>query len=98
VVFSGFRGLPSDWDGESWLNHVLLGRATKHPAPFYSRLGTYLDRVDMDMLTLNLKACFAILSALERKAAVLQTGGFWKEKRPSIKINAYKLAWRLHNK
>ena len=57
------------FDGPSWINRILLGRDI-HVAP---ELSTFLARVDRDMLQLNLKACFAILSHLEAKTMRLTT-------------------------
>lgn len=99
VVFAGFRGVPSDWDGPSWLNRVFLGRATMNPPDSYTALFRYLDQMDRDMLELNLKACFAILSCLERKTAAMETSSYYDsedEEGPKVNVDMYKTAWRLH--
>ena len=57
------------FDGPSWMNRILLGQDI-HVAP---ELSTFLARADRDMLQLNLKACFAILSHLEAKTMRLTT-------------------------
>ncbi len=101
VVFSGFRGVQNHWDGRSWMNSVFLGKATLSSPGSYDSLNAYLDEVDMDMLALNLKACFAILSALGRKSAAMNDDEMseddsWEEERSPVNIHAYKTAWRLH--
>lgn len=99
VIFSGFRGLPSDWDGPSWLSRVLLGKATTGPPASYVDLNLFLNQMDRDVLTLNLKACFAILSTLDRKSVHSFSGlseeDNWTEERLPINTSAYKAAWRL---
>lgn len=100
VIFSGFRGLPGVWDGPSWLNSVLLGTATAGPPAKYVNLNSFLNQMEMDILALNLKTCFAILSTLERKTAFSYSGqsdeDSWSEERLPVNINAYKAAWRLY--
>jgi cap1 methyltransferase len=100
VVCSGFRGVAHDWDGPRWINSVLLGMTGDQDETHYSRLDKYLDDVDRDILSLNLKACFSILTCLERKAAANCAWHEWKEswipERPHVNVNVYKHAWRLH--
>jgi cap1 methyltransferase len=100
VLFLGFRGLPSDWNGPSWLSQVLLGTAAAGPPSKYVDLHLFLDQMEMDILVLNLKACFAILSSLDRKSALSHSGqpdeGSWAEERPPVNVNAYKTAWQLY--
>ena len=76
LVCAGFRGNPTGWDGRRWCSQMLLGQhchASDFPSTVanYQRaqhaLDQYLDEFDRDMLHLNLKACFAILSYLENK-------------------------------
>ena len=91
--------------------------ASNFPAfiPHYQQallgLDQYLDEFDRDMLNLNLKACFAILSFLENKCqqclAVSQgaTSADHQngvdamtgidEESPRVNIAHYKYAWRL---
>eukprot|EP00934_Nitzschia_sp_Nitz4_P005151 Nitzschia sp. Nitz4//scaffold58_size112336//18950//20302//NITZ4_004018-RA/size112336-processed-gene-0.60-mRNA-1//1//CDS//3329554944//5141//frame0 len=98
VVFLGFRGTLTDWNAPSWLNQILLGRATRQSPDAYTTLLSYLDEFDRDLLELNLKACFSILSCLDRKAAVLGSGGSyqsWYNEGPAVNVNMYKVAWRL---
>ena len=95
VVFRGFRGLPHGWDGPKWMNNVLLERAAIKPPLEYRFLDAYLDQFDQDMLNLNLKACFAILSELERKAASGEMGNGNTFHHPSLNIELYQESWRL---
>jgi len=76
LVCAGFHGNPTGWNGSRWMNQMLLGQncpLSNFPAnlPHYSRaqlaFTSYLDEFDRDMLNLNLKACFSILSYLESK-------------------------------
>jgi cap1 methyltransferase len=100
VVCSGFRGVAHDWDGPRWVNSVLLGMTGGQDETHYSRLDKYLDDFDRDILSLNLKACFAILTCLERKAAANcawhESEDTWIPERPHVNVNIYKHAWRLH--
>lgn len=77
LVCTGFRGNPTGWDGSRWSSQMLLGQhchVSSFPAviPHYQNallvLDQYLDEFDRDMLNLNLKACFSILSHLENKS------------------------------
>lgn len=100
VVFEGFRGLPTKFDhGASWLGQILLGRAALGPLEKYTMLNTYLDQMELDMLALNLRACFAILSTLDRKTTAITSGSValedWDEERMPINVASYKWAWRL---
>ena len=101
VVFSQFQGLPENWEGgSSWINDVLINKCLQKDISFYSRLDTFLDKFDRDMLLLNLKACFAILSHLERKAVTSEPSNSrkdvqFKEDCNSIDIKMYKHSWQL---
>jgi len=100
VVFEGFRGAQGTVDsGSAWLGRVLLGRAAVLPPGSYSSLNTYLDQMDMDILSLNLKACFTILSSLDRKTtdvyASVDGNPDWSQERLPVNIASYKCAWRL---
>merc|ERR1711865_990871 len=98
---STFKGLPHNWKGgQTWINDVLIGNCLREDINFYSRAGAYLDQFDRDMLLLNLKACFAILSHLERKTVARESsknkGNIqFKEERERININMYKHGWQL---
>jgi hypothetical protein len=101
AVLSSFKGLPQSWEGgQSWINDVLIGKCLQEDINFYSRVDAYLDQFDQDMLLLNLKACFAILSHLERKTVARESGkNRWeiqfKEERERINIKMYKHGWQL---
>jgi cap1 methyltransferase len=96
VVCSGFHGLPHNWDGPRWRDRMFLGVSEK----VSSRIDEFLDDIDRDLLTLNLKACFAILSCLEGKAAALLAGNHdeqqWYPESPAVNIHLYKHAWGLN--
>jgi len=111
VVCTGFHGNPSGWNGKRWCNQMLLGRCCPlsnypHLASYdrdQSFLSGYLDQFDRDLLNLNLKACFSILSYMESKCQQIRNGGdhsmevdedYGKEA-PRINIASYKYTWRL---
>ena len=107
VILEGFKGLPAQWEGgQNWINNVLIGRCLQRDLSFYtSSVDHYLDQFDSDMLVLNLKACFAILSHLERKNAAERLCQSKREQRncfPSmggrnrdIDVKLYRHAWQL---
>jgi cap1 methyltransferase len=100
VIFQGFRGIPADIEnGASWLGKVLFGSAAVGHLAQYTTLNAYMDQMDVDMLSLNLKACLAILSSLDRKVAAMHTGTdtnySWNEERLPVNAAYYKRAWRL---
>ena len=72
---------------------------------FYKDFDDYLDQIDRDMMVLNLKACFEILSNLERKTAAIKEShgsidfGQRKHNNSNQKqklLRLYRQAWRLH--
>lgn len=99
VVCTGFQGVPPSWNGPTWMNAVLLGTAPRGDDTYYSNLDKHLDLIDRDMFTLNLKACFAILSCLDRKAATKlgcrDHENIWFSERSQLNVNMYKYAWNL---
>lgn len=110
AVFEGFKGVPLDFDGFKWQTAILLGGASNgsnvgidhSSSELETNLMDCLDECDRDILQLNQKACFEILSYMERKTAAAQsnntTGSPWGaatvEKTP-IPTHAYKHEWRL---
>jgi cap1 methyltransferase len=101
VVAAGFLGVDPDWDGQRWRDKMLLGDwNSRGKTVGRSMINQFLDDCDRDLLTLNLKACFAILSCLERKAEALSSGDgesyHWRPKRPMVNVEMYKDAWRLN--
>jgi cap1 methyltransferase len=102
VVLSSFTGLPQNWEGgQSWINDVLIGNCLREDINFYAKVDALLDQFDRDMLLLNLKACFAILSHLERKTVArgsIKNGWkvpFKQEGRDRVNIKMYKHGWKL---
>jgi cap1 methyltransferase len=99
AIFMGFRGLPSLWNGgPNWISNVLIGGVLVHPKSHYAEFDEYLDRFDRDMLLLNLKACFQILTTLERKTGeTTGRNGDWQKKplQHSLNVKIFKHAWRL---
>jgi cap1 methyltransferase len=119
LVCVGFCGNPAGWDGRQWCNHMYLGqlpsRSTYQHAPGRSTrdidcvqrcLAEYLNKFERDLTSLNLKACFAILSYLERKYMHLlqssdseQWDDFYcddADHTSRVNIAAYKIAWNLN--
>lgn len=113
VVCVGFHGNPSGWDGRHWSSQMYLQR----PCLFMNSVLTslsdyakvertffrYLDEFDRDLVNLNLKACFAILSYLENKCeryAHLDypepgINLYNNDEVHSVNIASFKSAWRL---
>jgi cap1 methyltransferase len=107
VVCTGFKGLPQGWDGLRWRNHIFLGESISGSGSMkldddeeevVNHLYHYLDQFDCDLLNLNLKACFSILSYLERKVMVTRRSSadmVYLPERPFVNVESYKYAWRL---
>jgi cap1 methyltransferase len=107
AVFWGFRGLPSTWTGgPSWMSSIFIGKgfgAEQDENPCLE-FDDYLDKIDRDMMRLNLKACFDILTNLERRTAASKESsdimGFGHQKRmdnqAQQQMRLYRQAWRLH--
>lgn len=89
LVCRGFRGLERNWNGPSWRSRMFLGETlVRQP-----RLFSYLDIFDRDMLRLNLKSCFSILTYLENKQT--RDRGWNRQRNAIIRPASYKHAWRL---
>ena len=96
VVCTSFHGLPKDWDGPKWMGKMFLGDWSYRPCLMDANLRQLLEDCDRDLLTLNLKACFAILSCLERKTAACANSKMpWCPQLPAVNVDMYKHAWRL---
>jgi len=101
VVCIGFSGNPAGWNAQRWRDRVFLSEKNEDRTTVgtdaYPRLEHYLDTFDRDLLSLNLKACFTILSFLENKCISIagsQTNQFAAE-RHAVDVGAYKRVWRL---
>lgn len=112
VVGFGFRGSPSGWNGQKWCSQIFLGRPC-HLTNYAGNLDheqaemcviEYLDEFDRDLCTLNLKACFAILSYLDCKSMQISKARSadqqiedddYEVTTTRINIASYKIAWRL---
>jgi cap1 methyltransferase len=102
AVFTGFKGLPTAWSGgPHWISSVLIANCLQYETSYYEGLDLYLDKIDRDMLVLNLKACFAILSHLERKTTSgkvqesLHGSNPMCQDKSILNVNRYKHAWQL---
>jgi cap1 methyltransferase len=106
VVCTGFKGLPQGWDGPRWRNRILLGesisggsmKVDQDETKVTNHLNHYLDQFDCDLLHLNLKACFSILSYLESKMMVTRqtdADSVYLPERPLVNVESYKYAWKL---
>jgi cap1 methyltransferase len=96
VVCKGFHGNPIGWEGKQWCNRMFLGQSAQNTTAdvqVANHLYRNLDEFDRDMLNLNLKACFTILSHLENKGKKVNFEEV--EERPIVNIAAYRYAWRL---
>lgn len=108
VVCSGFRGCPAGWDGRSWISKVLLGAKCNQSSQSYmidmeQKLFRYLDEFDRDLFSLNVKACFSILSYLAEAQCIENSDHRSRndsddmdtETVHRINIASYRYAWRL---
>jgi cap1 methyltransferase len=97
LIMSGFRGVQLQFDGRKWLDSIVLGRTFKNPTlsllEGLSDLESYINQVDHDMLLLNIKACFAILSSMENVIRRSDVG--MAEHDVGVEINAYRIEWSL---
>jgi cap1 methyltransferase len=78
VVFSGFKGTNNEFDGLKWRKYTFLGDTgrvalTDAKVKRARHLDNYLDAIDLDMVNLNLKTCFAILSHLQSRDGFAQS-------------------------
>jgi cap1 methyltransferase len=102
AVFTGFTGLSASWkSGPQWISSVMTGKCNDpgRTDADYLEFDLYLDQIDRDMMALNLKACFAILTDLERKTAAARAGRSLKEKNNQKHhhscVKLYRRAWKL---
>ena len=87
VVFQNFNGRPPGWCAKTWKNGILLGSPK---TALTHAMALYLNEIDRDLLQLNLKACFAILTHLEEQC---RSDAFCEE--ASFELSCYRNAWRL---
>lgn len=102
VIFSGYKGVPPLFDGVvQWQNKVFLGdcSGSDNVTELQSKMCDCLDECDRDILQLNHKACFEILSYMERKAQAIVHGEAaaysWAWTKPHVDVFAYKRDWRF---
>jgi cap1 methyltransferase len=94
LVLVGFQGVSPEFDGRKWRDTIFLGRPIGGPSTDKDeKLESYLDVLDRDMMLLNIKTCFAILSKMERMVRHLEENEEACDNQ--VDIQAYKLAWRL---
>lgn len=99
VIFSEYKGVPPCVI--QWQNKVLLGACggSEKVTELQSKLCDCLDECDRDILQLNQKACFEILSYMERKTRTIIHGGAvdssWAWEKPRVDMFAYWRDWRL---
>jgi cap1 methyltransferase len=87
AVFAGFAGTPADFDGLSWRNDVLLAGVDVDKT-----LLAYLDKFDRNLLELNVKTCFEILTHLEQIEGDILSD---QELTYSVDVKSYRRAWAL---
>ena len=103
LVLTGYCGAPTlngaAFNGPAWRDAILLGNNTMMTPCYCKRLWNLVDQFDHDMLILNIRVCFAILSQLERIAI---NGGnnirdyhFYSPQEETVDLQAYKVAWKL---
>jgi cap1 methyltransferase len=92
LVLVGFKGVGPDFQGRKWRDSIFLGSPIGAAGSHKDQtVEFYLDLLDRDMHLLNIKACFAILSSLERLSG--EVGEI--EEAYCADVQAYKRAWRL---
>ena len=97
LVLYGFQPISPEFDGRKWRDSVFLG-ASNHfskgedTKKLDTQIDFFLDLFDRDMLRLNIKACFAILSKMER---MVLTSGDNEEETCPVDILSYRRAWRI---
>eukprot|EP00522_Entomoneis_paludosa_P018119 CAMPEP_0172446642 /NCGR_PEP_ID=MMETSP1065-20121228/6200_1 /TAXON_ID=265537 /ORGANISM="Amphiprora paludosa, Strain CCMP125" /LENGTH=388 /DNA_ID=CAMNT_0013197813 /DNA_START=15 /DNA_END=1178 /DNA_ORIENTATION=- len=92
LVCREFDGLEESWNGPSWTSRMFLGEA------FGLKLHntTYFDSFDRDLLRLNLKSCFSILTYLENKHSGDSDEWDWNKRGSHalvVRPAAYKHGW-----
>lgn len=96
LIATHFKGLPPSWNPQDWQNSVFLITDTQveQKAP---KVTIFLDLIDRDMLLLNLKACFAILSYMESKelAAKKDESFSYHDETYEVPVERYRRKWRL---
>lgn len=101
VVFADYVGAPVGYDGLKWRNSIFLGHCylTANHEELESdaevRLRNYLSKLDRDILKLNAKACFAILTYLEGKSQGRGPISIAPYHTTAVDINTYKREWGL---
>jgi cap1 methyltransferase len=99
VIFSEYKGVPPCV--VQWQNRVLLGACggSEKVTELQSKLCDCLDECDRDILQLNQKACFEMLSYMERKTQTILHGGAsgssWTWEKQRVDISAYWRDWRF---
>ena len=92
LVLVGFQGVGPDFEGRKWRDSIFLGSPVSGAGSHKNQtVEVYLDLFDRDMHVLNIKACVAILSTLERKTEMDGEN----EEAYCADVQAYKHAWRL---
>ena len=105
LVCRDFRGLGAEWKGgPNWRNKMFLGmNPTTTATTNGERLSLYFDTFERDLLRLNLKSCFSILTFLENKQPSQSSNSDesqWDDHlSPSLKVDiaSYRRAWQLSN-
>lgn len=98
LVATRFQGLPSSWNSQDWRDSVFLSteKDIQQRAP---NVTLFLDLVDRDMLLLNLKACFSILSYMESKEHATKRNEAFSFRDDNgdyeVPVERYRRAWRL---
>jgi len=108
LVCYGFDGVGQNWDGLRWRDGIINLQeqesfnmqtnmdSTKTKNNFV--FDDYFSSLDRDMLELNVKSCFGILSNLEKSQMNANETGFTSMHIPSkqlLDMNMYRKGWRL---
>jgi hypothetical protein len=88
----GFHGVSPEFDGRKWRDAMFLGMSPAN-AGIDENVESYVDTTDLFMLTLNIRACFAIMSKMERMVHHFEKNEV--DDHGSVDIVLYRRAWML---
>ena len=100
LVCFGYKGVQENWNGLAWRDNVLdlkYDETLRYQDEMEASevLENYLSSIDRDILELNIKACFGILSQLESKSQKTNNKNQCMPPKSTLNIDMYREAWKL---